>query len=262
MKKKGAFFLLGIIITLLIIYSNHLLFYFQAQRLKKHIAMQASIYKDGKTGFCNLHPYSKTWAHRVNTLERFKFLSDHFQGFEMDIVFDEKRNFLDVRHPPATSISLSFEKYLQTPESKDKFFWLDLKNLTDSNEAPVLNCFTRLNNQYQIRNKIIVESDNIIPLSKISEAGYFTSYYYDWNSYHNFMNYKNEASRDTIFKKIDAVSQDVLMYDTLLNRFPLKPRLTWALSIKNYLSDSLFTSLDHDKRLLVYLVNVKSPHYR
>ena len=261
-----GFLVLGVLITLFIMYSNHLFFLVESYRLKKHVVKLAPIYQNSQLqaepSFCSLQPYSKVWAHRVNTLERFLFLSSHFQGFEMDIMFDERGNFLDVRHPPATSIHLSFERYLQAAESKGKFFWLDVKNLTDSNEASVLNCFMRLNNRYRIQQRIIVESDNIIALSKISDAGYFTSYYYNWNSYNNFVNNNNEAFRNTVLKKIDAVSQDVLLYDTLLNRFPLKPRLTWALSIKNYWSDSLFTSLDHDKQLLVYLVNIRSPHYR
>jgi len=265
-KNKAVFFLLGIIITLLIIYHNHLLFYFQAHRLKKHITALTPVYKtrgqSDKISFYNLQPYSKVWAHRVNTLERFLFLSNHFQGFEMDIVFDEQRNFFDIRHPPATSISLSFEKYLQASESKGKFFWLDLKNLTNGNEGAILSSLRDLDNKYKVHQRIIIESNNILQLSKISDAGYFTSYYYDWDSYRNFIRNVNKDSSDSIFNKIDAVSQDVLIYDTLLKRFPLKPKLTWALSINNYFSDSLFNELDNDRGLLVYLVNVKSPKYR
>lgn len=259
-------FLLGIIITLLIIYNNHLLFFFQFNRLKKHIAALTPVYKtweqSDKISFCNLQAYSKVWAHRVNTLERFLYLSDHFQGFEMDIVFDEQLNFFDIMHPPATSINLSFEKYLQASQSKGKFFWLDLKNLTSRNEGPILKCLTRLDDKYQIRHRMIIESNNILQLSKISDAGYFTSYYYNWESYKDFMNYGNETFRDAVFKKIDAVSQDVLIYDTLLKRFPSKPRVIWALSINYYFSDRLFNELDNDKGLLVYLVNIKSPQYR
>jgi hypothetical protein len=265
-KSKAVIFLLGIIITLLIIYNNHLLFFFQDYRLKKHITALTPVYQTSgqsdKISFCNLQPYSKIWAHRVNTLERFLFLSDHFQGFEMDIVFDEQRNFFDIRHPPATSINLSFEKYLQAPESKGKFFWLDLKNLTNGNVGAILSSLRDLDNKYTIHQRIIIESNNILQLSKISDAGYFTSYYYDWDSYRDFMNNGNETFTEAVFKKIDAVSQDVLIYDTLLKRFPFKPKLTWALSIKNYLSDSMFNALDNDKGLLVYLVNVKSPQYR
>ncbi len=265
-KRKVLFFLLGIVITLLIVYSNRLLFYLQVYRLKKHIATLSPVYKSGrlpvKINFCNIKPYSKTWAHRVNTLERFKFLSDQFQGFEMDIVFDEQHGFFDVRHPPATSINLSLERYLQATESKGKLFWLDVKNLTNRNEEAVLNCLKKLDDQYKIRERIIIESNNILQLSRISDAGYFTSYYYDWDSYNAFTSNGSVNFRDSIFNKIDAVSQDVLIYDTLLKRFPFKPRLTWALSIKNYLSDSLFNTLDNDKKLLVYLVNIKGSEYR
>ena len=266
MRKIFIFLLLGLIFSLLIVYNSQLFFYFQNQRLKKHATTLSVVYKtntsSGKVNFCNIQPYSKVWAHRVNTLERFKFLSSHFQGFEMDIVFDEARKVFDVRHPPASSIDLSFESYLQTTESKDKLFWLDLKNLTNGNEGAILTALLKLDQQYKICKRIIIESNNIIPLSKISQAGYFTSYYYDWDSYFEFVNSSNKGITDSVFNSIDAVSQDVSMYDTLIARFPSKPRLTWALSIKNYFSDGLFTTLDNDKGLLVYLVNVKSPHYR
>lgn len=266
MKKQAYFLLLAVLFALLIIYNKHLFFYLEAQLVKDHIAKLAPVYKSNhlpeKISFCTSRSYSKVWAHRVNTLERFLFLSKHFQGFEIDIIFNSSRDFLDVRHPPDASFNLSFEKYLQAAESKGKFFWLDVKNLTEDNEKAVLTCLNQLDENYKIRNRIIIESNNILQLSKISEAGYFTSYYYDMDSYRDFISYGDEGARDSIFEKIDAVSQDVLIYDTLVKKFPSKPRLTWALSTKNYLFDSLFNSLDTDKGLLVYLVNIKSPNYR
>lgn len=247
-------------------YNNHLLFFAQVYRLEKHIVKLAPVYENGKlprkASFCTLQPYSKVWAHRVNTFERFLFLSKQFNGFEIDIVFNEHGRFLDIRHPPASSINLSFEKYLQAAESKNKYFWLDVKNLTNGNGDAILSCLAALDNKYSIRNRTIIESDNIVQLGKISDAGYFTSYYYSLDSYRNFMSSGTDASHDTIFNKIDAVSQDVSYYDTLAGKFPDKPRLTWALSIKNYWSDSVLNSLDTDKALLVYLVNIKSPHHR
>lgn len=258
--------MLGILITLLIVYNNHLLFLVQARLLKKHILKEAPVYtgnlQPGKINFCSLRPYSKVWAHRVNTIDRFLFLAKDLQGFEMDIFFNERGNFLDVRHPPANTINLSFEKYLELKESNDKMFWLDVKNLSNGNADSILNCLNGLDKKYQLRERIIIESNNIYPLSKISKAGYFTSYYYDTESYSDFLLSGNESSRKEAFDKIDAVSQDVLIYDTLVQKFPSKPRLTWALSFKNYLSDSLFTQLDQDNDLLIYLVNIKSPKYR
>ncbi|MEO6916006.1 MAG: hypothetical protein ABI151_10440 [Chitinophagaceae bacterium] len=247
---------------LLLAFRNELLCYVQLYRLKSHLTMDVRCSETSKLNLCANGVYSKVWAHRVDSYERFIFLSKSFSGFEVDLVYDEKRDFLDVGHPPVKSIGLSFETFLRDAAGRNKFFWLDLKNLDSANASAILKLLTRLDNLYSIRGRVIVESANISALARISDAGYFTSFYYDTQSYKDFLSQSPASTADSVFAKIDAVSQDVLAYDTLLQRFPAKPRLTWALSARYYLSDSMFSNLDRDHQLLIYLVNIKSPGYR
>lgn len=259
LQKKYILPLALVVLALLLAFKNHLLFYFEVNRLKTHLvrAVPCNISK-----LCRDEFYSKVWAHRVDSYERFTFLSKSFSGFEVDLVYDSEKDILDVGHPPAASIGLSFERYLKDQAGRDKYFWLDVKNLDSTNAVKILTLLEKLDGLYQIKNRIIIESGYIAGLAKIAAAGYFTSFYYDTNLYEAFLKTAPRKLTDSVFSTIDAVSMDVLSYDTLLKRFPAKPRLTWALSSRYYLSDSMFSRLDKDDQLLVYLVNIKSPGYR
>ena len=232
-----------------------MLFSLQHYFLSTHINNPTRPYANKKT-ISNYKIYSKVWAHRVNSLERYQYLRNSFSGFEVDVVF--MGNHFDVGHPPLQSINLSFEKYLKVAGSGKKLFWLDLKNLSAQNEIAIINHLNKLDSLYNIKSRIIIESNNIPSLSRISLNGYFTTYYYDNDSYNKLVASGNKEKLTII----DAISQDISMYDTLRNKFPQKPRLTWALSFSNYFSHKQFNKLDKDSLLLVYLVNIKSPSYR
>ena len=64
--------------------------------------------------------YDKAFAHRVNNIEKLNSSLKFFNGVELDLVF--QKNTLDVNHPPAPSISLSFRDYFNNiPTSKTPF---------------------------------------------------------------------------------------------------------------------------------------------
>ena len=266
MIKRSIIIFFILIISFLLFFNKSLLFCYQVHFLSSHKnkapKISVSLEVGKRKSFYHQGAYSKVWAHRVDRLERYEYLMRSFQGFEVDVVFDADKNYFDVGHPPVASINLSFEKYLQVSGSGNKFFWLDLKNLNNENMSAVTACLKKLDDIYKIKQRIIIESNNPEPLSKISGEGYFTSYYYDDNSYSLLMSSANKESSGLFLKQIDAVSSDILYNEKVKKEFPFKPRLLWALSFENYFCHDLFNELDSDTLLLVYLVNIKSPYHR
>ncbi|MGB6268746.1 MAG: hypothetical protein WBF67_07010 [Olleya sp.] len=80
----------------------------------------------------------KIYAHRVNSIEKLESAVKYFDGIELDLVYDDAKNILDINHPPATSIGLSFETYLsEIQSSKKPKLWLDIKNLSTTNSKRI-----------------------------------------------------------------------------------------------------------------------------
>src|SRR5690554_7822984 len=71
--------------------------------------------------------YDKIWAHRANSEEKLKSALKFFKGIEVDLVYNESKNILDVTHPPVPSINLNLRQYLSNI-LKDEFpyIWLDI----------------------------------------------------------------------------------------------------------------------------------------
>jgi len=123
--------------------------------------------------------YDKIWAHRANSIEKLHSALDYYKGVELDLVYHEQENFLDVNHPPTTSIHLEFENYIATLDKEEyPFLWLDIKNLREDTAKSI---FTKLQDvfakvNYPLQN-VLIETRYPEALPMFSEAGYKTSYY-------------------------------------------------------------------------------------
>ena len=107
------------------------------------------------TGFSN-----KIWAHRVNSIEKLNSALNHFDGVELDLVYNNKKDLFDVNHPPSKSIGLTFEVYLNAIKKQQfPYLWLDLKNLSKENSISILNKLLYLfkSKNYPFH-KILIES--------------------------------------------------------------------------------------------------------
>lgn len=123
--------------------------------------------------------YDKVFAHRVNSKEKLQSALRYFDGIELDLVYKKNKNVLDVNHPPALSINLSFKDYFNNiPKSKTPFIWLDIKNLTNDNSQDVLTLLISVfkEREYPL-DKILIESKNPKSLIKFKEKGFLISYY-------------------------------------------------------------------------------------
>ena len=102
----------------------------------------------------------KVWAHKVNTLEKLGEATQLFSGIELDVVYDDVSKSFEVNHPPDSSIQLLLSKYLQVGATYPNCrYWLDMKNLTDSNFVQAATTLSQCVKSVKLQSSnIIVES--------------------------------------------------------------------------------------------------------
>ena len=189
----------------------------------------------------------RKWLHQVNSVERIRYADSRYTGIEIDVVFDEKNYYFDVRHYPTPSSGLTLDKLIEaitTP--KNHFYWIDFKNLTDDNKMASARELLRIASKYNILANIIVESGNPGCLKQFSQLGFYTSYYLP-----NINPYKiSTRDLDAHIKMIasnlamsplNAISADEIQYELIKKYFDGYDILLWnftdnplALKLREY----------------------------
>jgi len=179
--------------------------------------------------------YDKIWAHRVNSVEKLESAVYYFEGVELDLVYLEDKEVLDVNHPPAESIGLDFEHYLNVlDQDMQPFMWLDIKNLNADNAQFILDRLMPLleKKSYPL-NKILIETTQPKALPLFSLAGFKTSYYLPSGL--------SSMPQDELMKTIQLIEDELKEkpsmgissnyhdYDVLTKYFPSKTKYLWAL---------------------------------
>ena len=177
---------------------------------------------------------TKTWVHRVNSIEKQKEVIDLFGGIELDVVFLKDKLTFDVNHPPAESIDLSLYTYLAAIEKKEnKRLWIDYKNLTSQN---ALESLIRLDSICTLlafrKDQFIIESMDPSNLSIFQKSGYKTAYYLPYNVSGLTTTDKNRVVK-TIRNNVeqnytDYISMDLGTYQTMSTELPDKEKLLWS----------------------------------
>lgn len=136
----------------------------------------------------------KVWGHRgyfknqeENSINAFReAFNMGAKGTELDIYFDiELKDFVVSHDFPYNTKGAQLLMLADVFKAfdKDKYFWLDFKNLESMSEKEVQNSIvkmTALSNKYVLK-KIIIESKNINNLNFYSKAGFNTSYWITFN---------------------------------------------------------------------------------
>ncbi|WP_378180934.1 hypothetical protein [Aquimarina sp. SS2-1] len=123
--------------------------------------------------------YNKIWAHRANSIDKLHSALQFYDGVELDLIYNESEDFLDVNHSLSPSIGLKFENYMNTLENEQyPYLWLDIKNLNEKTAKAILN---KLVGIFEKRNypleKILIETRYPEVLPVFSDIGFKTSYY-------------------------------------------------------------------------------------
>lgn len=206
---------------------------------------------------------NKIYAHRVNSKEKLEASLLYFKGVELDLVYDSKKNVLDVNHPPAKSIQLYFEDYLTVLKDKKPRLWLDIKNLNTENSLLVLKKLkadlNKLNYDYT---NVLVESTIPEALPIFSREGFKTSYYLPPNIYS-----KPQTKKDSIIQLIQsklnndnklAVSTNYKNYNFLKDNFPETTKYIWALTPRINLDQLKVRSILKDSTVSILIVRYRS----
>jgi len=179
--------------------------------------------------------YDKIWAHRVNSTEKLVSAINYFEGVELDLVYLEKEDVLDVNHPPAESIGLSFDKYMSVlNENEQPYLWLDIKNLKADNAQLILrNLLNVLKNKNYPLSKVLVETQFPEALTIFTEAGFKASYYLPYG-----MGNLTDSELKLAINKIDkelakqpkiGISSNYHDYELMRKHFPDATKYLWAL---------------------------------
>src|SRR5690554_3875117 len=162
--------------------------------------------------------YDKIWAHRVNSEEKLNSALKFFKGVEVDLVYDETKNTLDVTHPPVPSIHLDFKQYLSNiTKGEYPFIWLDIKNLEVKNS-----------------DNILVETRYPEALPSFHEVGFKTSYYLPYGlSEMSLEKYKSEIKKIRLILQEQpylGVSSNYTDYAVMAKEFPKNEKYFWITS--------------------------------
>jgi len=211
--------------------------------------------------------YDKIWAHRVNTTEKLASAINYFEGVELDLVYLENKNILDVNHPPAESIDLSFETYITSlPNEKEPYLWLDIKNLKEDNAHFVLDELLRIlkSKNYSL-NKVLVETQFTEALSVFEEAGFKTSYYLP-NGMHKMSDAELKQTINNIHEVLVkqpylGISSNYHDYNLMLEHFPDRTKYLWALMPTFHTNFSAVKAPLKDERVEVMLIKYNTLAY-
>ena len=103
-----------------------------------------------------------------------------FQGVEIDVYFDGEKSEFIVSHDlpykkqkngKLLNLKAVFEKF------ENLKFWLDLKNLNSSNQKKIIQRLNQLNQQFKIKGRILIESQNGRILRHLALEGYHSVFW-------------------------------------------------------------------------------------
>jgi len=219
--------------------------------------------------------------HRVNSIGKLKDVwFDGYRAFEIDVRYGEDNTArFEIGHNHGDMSGISFEQFIASISSSDiKKIWIDFKNLAQKNYKKALERLNRLDQQFNLKEKIIIESRTTGSFfRKFSEKGWHTAYYLptgkivkllEGNRANEMKGLAKSIYEQSVLQKLSAISFDHRLYPFTKNY--LEPLLsndivyhTWDLSVKLYDSD-LHSKLSKknyflDYRVKTILLPYKSP---
>ncbi len=266
LSKKIVILVFGgaVLLFILFIKYDDFFYFVQKKRLQK---FNSSILSEQRGFIPNIFGTNvpKVWPHRVNSVPRLQYLLNDFNGFECDVYYNINGNYFDVGHEPEKSIGLSVKTYFQLPGTAKKYFWLDFKNLDTSNEELSVALLTRLDSQYQIKNRIIIESTAPKLLKRFAENGFFTSFYipvFDSLVHQNNKDYSKAVLKE-LYPGISAISQSFNNIERITTLPPGIVRLSWNFSRMITIGNqSPLEEMFVRKDVKVILVEIPNIYYR
>lgn len=208
--------------------------------------------------------YHKIGAHRVNSLEKLESALCYFDAIELDLEYIEGQDYLDVNHPPASSIQLDFETYLSHFEIEQQpFIWLDIKNLNSGNNRQIHDKLIALlqEKSYPL-DKILIETRYPEALPIFSASGFKTSFYLPQH-----LSAKDSQVLQQEIVKIEkvleaqpdlGVSTTFSEYAILKKYFPARTKYIWSINHSKLKDYRLLQEILKDESVQLVLVSYRA----
>ena len=199
----------------------------------------------------------KIWGHRgfwknaeQNSIEAYKAaFALGAPGTELDVFFDVKLQDFIVSHDFPYNLKdgrmLTLKNVFSEFGSNYKF-WLDYKNLGDISTSEQHNSLKRLlelSTKYDIKDNLIVESQNQEALSEFTKKGFTTSYWVTFNETSGRKRYWTELYKlkiGYVFDRFSTISMDYQIYsDQLKKALPNIPTLLFTVNNRSQISSYL-----------------------
>lgn len=217
----------------------------------------------------NMEFDSVIWVHRVNGIGRLNEVKELFNGFEIDVVFNEKEVSFDVNHPPVKSIHLNLETLITSLETPSEYhFWLDFKNASEENCQAAIERLSAVAEKLKIKGSIIVESSCLPCLQKFSDQNFYTGNYLpflhkmDESAMYASL---NELAKDMKPNNISCVTTEMDGFQLVDTYFSDSDKMVWDLSLDWKDEESrakAFRFLSNNPSVKVLLVRYETPSYR
>jgi len=190
---------------------------------------------------------NKAWVKGIDTKELMNSIESKSSGIEFDVYFGVQKKIFDVHHDPDNSIGLNLEDQLQiyTQRGMQASIWLDLKNLDESNYLYAVKVLSAIRTKYNLKNRLLVESNRADLLAVFIDSGFFTSYYTPvFNPYlvsdQEMKNQVDSLTKVIAKSKVNALSGYYFQYPFLHHYFPNYPILIWSANDRFSLVNWLF----------------------
>lgn len=179
--------------------------------------------------------YEKIWVHRTNSIEKLNEVRNDFSGVELDVEYLDSVNVFDVNHPPAKSIGLNLNTYLEVSKGNKKLhYWLDFKNLNPQNQEKSLSRLLAICSTLELKpSNFIVESGEMDLLQHFQKQGFNVSYYLNWPGLYTLNENQLNVELDKIKKSLNNnsfpcyISSDYRDYEILKTYFVDRDLLLW-----------------------------------
>ena len=145
--------------------------YFMAPlKFKDLVAEDNMSEREGSFGF-----KSKIWLYGVNSPEKLAENFNKYDGFEIDVVYNEKeRTFFVGRGSGKVTLD---DMFAVKPDLSGKFFWLDVKNIDFNNQSEILRELIALTGRNIMhKSHLVVVSPNAEYLDDFAASGFLTCF--------------------------------------------------------------------------------------
>jgi len=205
--------------------------------------------------------YDKIWAHRNNSIKKANITEKYFKGIELDLYYQENGNFLDVNHPPAKSIHLSFSDFLAALK-RQPFLWLDIKNLNSSNSQVILLSLQKaLQKHHYPIYKILIETRFPKVLPPFTKLGFRSSYYLPYLFNIDSVNRKKEllSIQKNLKQQNDiGISFNYNDYELIHKLYPNRIKYTWIIDGLRHRNFNTSKKILNDTTVKVVLIRIKT----